>query len=273
MDRRQFAGTVGAAWVAGLRLPFDQPSRLLPRVGLQLYTVRRAMAENVEATLDAVAGIGIAEVEFAGYFGRTPAAIKAALAHSGLAAPSAHLRSELFTPAYEAELTAAAEIGHQRVLVAWVPPAQRKTLDDIHALAATLNRVGETCKARGLGFGYHNHDFEFTSIEGTLPYEILLKETDPALVSMQLDLFWVANPLGAGAPAEYLRRWPGRYTSVHAKDMDADGNMVDVGSGTLDFKAILAAGGASIRHVYIEHDEPKDAMASVRNGYEYLRKL
>ncbi len=121
---------------------------------------------------------------------------------------------------------------------------------------------------------YHNHDFEFTPLEGRLPYDVLLAETDPQLVQLEIDLYWITK--GGQDPLAYFARWPGRVPMVHVKDSAGppDHRMTDVGGGTIDWKRIFAQRDqAGIRHLFVEHDEPRDAFASIRASYEYLRKL
>jgi len=101
-----------------------------------------------------------------------------------------------------------------------------------------VNRAGETSKKLGIQFAYHNHDFEFTPLNGRLPYHILLAETDPELVKMEMDLYWITK--GGQDPVEYFDRHPGRFPLVHVKDMDQNGEIADVGSGTIDFARIFA---------------------------------
>ncbi len=113
--------------------------------------------------------------------------------------------------------------------------------------------MGESCREAGLRFGYHNHDFEFETIDGQIPFDVLLDETDPGLVDFELDLFWITK--GGEDPLRYFERYPGRFTLCHVKDMAAGGEMVDVGAGGIDFAAIFArAEQAGLKHFFVEHD-------------------
>lgn len=274
MDRRRFV-TLTAASTLGVTLPWSLRWRrrgVLDRVGLQLYTVRHELEGHFERTLERVAGIGYAEVEFAGYHGRSPRAVRDVLDRVGLRAPSAHVSLESLDADWERTLDAAETIGHHYVVVAWVPPQLRRTLDDYRRLAARFARAGQAASRRGLRFAYHNHAFEFERLEGGVPYDVLADETPPQDVALQLDLFWITK---AGRdPLEYFARYPGRFPSVHVKDMAPDGEMVDVGAGRIDFATIFAlAGEAGIEHYFVEHDQPADAFASIRRSYEHLRRL
>lgn len=269
LDRRRFLGTLGAAALAAM-LP---SARGLRRIGLQLYTVRTQLAHDFAGTLARVAAIGYREVEFAGYFGRDAREIRALLDRYGLVAPAAHVQS--IAPAeWRASLDAANVIGHRYVVVAWLPPELRRTLDDFRRLAQTLNRMAAEARAAGLEFAYHNHDYEFVPTEGRVPFDVLLAETDPHLVQVEMDLYWITK--GGQDPLAYFARYPGRFPMVHVKDSmgPPDHRMVDVGAGTIDFRKIFAHGAqAGIRHYFVEHDEPPDAFASIRASYEYLRRL
>jgi sugar phosphate isomerase/epimerase len=274
IDRREFVTAMGAVGLTGtgLLLSGCRASHRLDRIGVQLYTLRSAMQESVERTLERVAATGYKEVEFAGYFDRTPQQIRAALDQNGLSAPAAHLPLESFENDWEATVAAAATVGHHYVILPALPTADRASLDAYRSFAERFNRFGERAKAAGLAFGYHNHDFEFARQDGQLPYDILLEQTDPALVAFEMDLFWITK--AGGDPSAYFRSHPGRFHLVHVKDMTADGSMVDVGAGKIDFAALFALGAqAGIRHFIVEHDNPGDPFASIAASYRYLHAL
>lgn len=268
MDRRTFVQTATALLASGR--PARRAPRKLDRIGLQLYTVRGVLERDFEGTLARVAEIGYREVEFAGYFGRSPAAVRALLDRHGLAAPSAHVSPDDWTAA----LDAARAIGHRYLVVAWIPAEQRRTLADWARIAATFNRLGAEARDAGIQFAYHNHDFEFVPLEGRLPYDVLLEATDPKLVALEIDLYWITK--GGQDPLAYFARWPGRVPMVHVKDSGPppEHRMTDVGAGTIDFRRIFARSAqAGIRHYFVEHDEPPDPFASIRASYDYLRRL
>ncbi len=271
MDRRSFVATTAAVLVGG------QPARRrarrrLDRIGLQLYTVRHELQRDFDGTIARVAATGYREVEFAGYFGKAPRELRALLDHHGLSAPSAHV--SLAPDQWHAALDAAPVVGHRYLVVAWIPPEQRRTLDDYKRIAESFNGAGKQARAAGLQFAYHNHDFEFAPLEGRLPYDVLLAETDPQLVQLEIDLYWITK--GGQDPLAYFARWPGRVPMVHVKDSAGppDHRMTDVGAGTIDWKRIFAQRDqAGIRHCFVEHDQPPDAFASIRASYEYLKRL
>jgi sugar phosphate isomerase/epimerase len=139
-------------------------------------------------------------------------------------------------------------------------------------VAENLNRAGQAARARGLRVGYHNHDFELAPIAGAVPYDLLLAETDPELVSFEMDFFWMTR--GRADPLAYFERHPGRFHLCHVKDMDRRGEMVDVGAGRIDFRRILQRRkAAGLRHFYVEHDQPRDPLAFARNSYDFLHSL
>ena len=274
-DRRTFLKTLGASALATLGIPASRippPASRLDRIGLQLYTVRDEMKKDVEATIARVAATGYREVEFAGYFGRAPRDLRALLDHNGLSSPSSHI--SLAPDQWRAALDAAPVVGHRYVVLAWIPAEERHTLDDYKRWAERLNHAGTEAKAAGLQFAYHNHDFEFAPVEGKLPYDILLAETDPKLVQMEMDLYWITK--GGQDPLAYFARWPGRFPMVHVKDSmgPPDNKMADVGAGKIDWKRIFAKEQqAGIKHFFVEHDQPADAFASIRASCEYLKRL
>lgn len=281
MDRRRFLGVLGGATLAsGLRRPARAASfhhlrpTMLEAIGLQLYTVRGLMARDFEGTLERVAAIGYREVEFAGYFDRSPDAIRATLDRHRLAAPAAHVSLEAVRDDWERTLDAARRIGHRYLVVPWLPAESRRTLDDYRRIADLFNRVGERATRAGVRLGYHNHAFEFQPIDGTVPYDALAGGTDPEHVALELDLFWLVT--GGGDPFDYFARFPGRFELVHVKDMDdtSERAMTDPGRGIIDFPGIVErAPEAGIRHWFVEHDRPADPLRTARVGYEYLRTL
>jgi sugar phosphate isomerase/epimerase len=277
-DRRDFIKALGAAALGPPLQPLAPspypraPLRKLDRIGLQLYTVRQQMEKDVEGTIARVAATGYREVEFAGYFGRAPRDVRALLDHHGLSAPSSHV--SLAPEQWRAALDAAPVIGHRYLVIAWIPAEERHTLDDYKRAAERFNRAATEAKAAGLQFAYHNHDFEFVPLDGRLPYDVLLAETDPKLVQLEMDLYWIVK--GGQDPLAYFARWPGRFPMVHVKDSmgPPDNKMADVGTGTIDWKRIFAKEQqAGIKHFFVEHDQPADAFASIRASCEYLKRL
>ena len=250
----------------------------LEKIGVQLYTVRSLLQRDFEGTLARIAEIGFKEIEFAGYYDRTPNQVKTVLETLKLESPSGHMPYEALADgsAWARVLDTANRIGHKYVVIAWTPQEERQTLDDWKRVAEKFNRAGQAAKDAGLIFAYHNHDFEFKSVgQGPIPFDLLLAETDPELVKIEMDLYWIT--LGGFDPLQYFRTNPGRFPMVHVKDMKRGGaapEMVDVGQGDIDFKVIFARRDqAGIRHFFVEHDEPPDPLRSIETSYRYLRHL
>ena len=254
------AGLVVAAGSASAAPSTPASSRV---TGIQLYTVRASMATDVAATLQAIAGIGYSEVEFAGYFDHSPVQIRQMLDRFGLAAPSTHMDARALRDDPQPLVETAAEIGHEYVTVAWLNAADRQSIDDYRKWAEVFNRLGESCRSNGMRVAYHNHDFEFVPMQSRLPFDVLLEETEANLVDFELDFFWVRK---AGREVlDVIGQAPERITMSHIKDIDVAGNMVDVGKGTIDF--------AAIRHCFVEHDAPPDPFQSAAFSHYALQSI
>lgn len=275
MDRRTFLGTVGSAapLAARHRWPF-LASDSLDRIGLQLYTLRNQMEFSVERTLYDVAQLGYEEVEFAGYFGRPPRAIKQLLDRNGLKSPSAHVGLDKMRSGWYRTLNEASQMDQKWLVIAWLPEEDRNSIDAIKRTADLFNRAAGDAKTFKIRVAYHNHDWEFREVEGRRILDVLLEETDPELIDFELDLYWITK---AGAdPFDYFARFPGRFPLLHLKDSSGapEHRMTEVGKGVIDFKAVFrAAEQAGIKHCYVEHDNPEDPMASVATSYRYLDSL
>jgi sugar phosphate isomerase/epimerase len=240
--------------------------------GVQLYSVRASMEADMPRTLKAIAGIGYRAVEFAGYFNHSPREVKAMLDDFGLSAPATHMDARQLRDDPLPLVEAAAEIGHRCVVLAWLHPDDRLTIGQYRAWAEHCNRLGALCRDHGMRFGYHNHDFEFTPLDGVVPYDVLLEGTDPELVDFELDFFWVRKAGLEVVPT--LARAPGRFAMAHIKDIDAAGNMVDVGEGLIDFAAILADPAArALRHLFVEHDEPTYPFRSIAASHYAMQRI
>ena len=273
--RRDFIGTMTGLGVAAL-IPGalrTAHSARLEKIGLQLYTVRDQMKADFEGTLARVAEIGYKEVEFAGYFDHTPADVRAILDRHGLTAPSTHV-GDTSPEAWKASLDAAKTIGHEYIVVPWIPQERRLTLDGWKRVAADFNRAAQAAHDAGLQFGYHNHDFEFPKLEGQVPYDVLLQNTDPKLVQLEIDLYWITK---AGQdPLAYFSRWPGRVPLVHVKDSAGppEHKMMDVVQGKIDWKRIFAKKDqAGIKHAFVEHDQPPQPFDDIAVSYRNLSQL
>lgn len=282
-SRRKFlqsSATLGIAATIPWSVSSAQ-SRRVANVGLQLYTLRNEMSRDFARTLARVAELGFKEMEFAGYMGNSAGQVRSMLDANGLTSPAAHIQLQSIRDNLQGEIEFAQTLG-QKYIVVPIVAANERTIADFHRHAETLNRAGEACRAAGLKLGYHNHDFEFATVAGQgsgdagstgmRPYDILIGETDPELVTMELDVFWITR---AGVdPLEYINKHPGRFTMLHVKDMDANGRMTDVGRGTIDFAGIFShidTGG--FEHYFIEHDNPGNGLASIAYSIYTVRNL
>ena len=216
---------------------------------------------QVRSVLDALGAMGYAEVELAGHYDLAPAELRERLDAAGLRAVSGHAGFDVSDPdwdAYERELAAAAVLGQEYTGLPWWGGPY--TEQGFRLLAPRLDEAGARAARVGLRFFYHHHAFEFDSRDaaGRPLFDLLLAATDPALVSFELDLYWITS---AGFdPVPYLSRDPGRYPLFHVKDRARTSrsgreDWEDAGAGTLDFRAIFAAGGGD-KHYVIEHDDP-----------------
>jgi len=259
---------------------------------LQLYTVRDLLKQDFEGTIAKVAQVGYKEVEFAGYFGKSPQEVRKILDSNKVVSPSEHVSYDIVQNKWPETLEAAHVIGQTFIVCPWVEVSQRKEADGWKRAAETFNRAGEASQKAGIQFAYHNHAFEFEPSEtlgGKLPYDFLLAETDPKLVKMELDLCWIT--VGGQDPVKYFDRYPGRFPLVHVKDWTTKGpggsdyggatgesrkpgHVTDVGQGEIEWKRIFAQSGkAGVQHYFVENDEPKSPFEDIKISYDYLAKL
>ena len=246
-------------------------------IGIQLYTVRDQLQSNFEGTLERVAEIGYKEFEFAGFYNHTPAQVRSILDRLDVTAPSSHVGLNLFREDIDKLIADAGVIGHRYLVV---PSANGRTAEGWRELAAEFNRYAERVQRAGMRFGYHNHAHEFEDLGGGVTaYDILLQETDPDLVDMELDLYWAIR--GGQDPVAMFAANPGRYHLFHVKDMaDRSGSqaMAPVGEGEIDFPSIFAnIRQAGTEHFFVEHDNaaesPGGSLASITTSYANLSKL
>jgi len=280
--RREFVVGTGAVLAAtafgpgrARALLMGERTERIERIGLQLYTVRSEMAKDVAATIARVAQIGYKEVEFAGYFRLEPARIREMLDANRLTSPSVHTAIETLERDFAAQAAAAKVIGHEVLIV---PSLNTRTLTSIDAwkeVAKRFNALGRKAHDAGLRFAFHNHAVEPVPVNGTRPYDVLLAETDPALVDFQMDLYWMIK--AGGDPLAYFESNPGRFISVHVKDATAAPELAmrDVGAGAVDWTRIFARRAqAGIKYFIVEHDAPTpDPFTSIAASYAYLDKL
>ncbi|MDE3214453.1 MAG: sugar phosphate isomerase/epimerase [Bacteroidota bacterium] len=261
-----------------------------PLIGVQLYTVRDAMAKDPVGTLSKVAAIGYNSVEGATYtgtekyYGMTPKEFKKVLKDNGLVMLSSHYRlgedldhgqavQGTILHDWNRAIDDAAEVGQKYMVCAWLSESERGTLDHYKKVAEDLNKGGEKCKKAGIQLCYHNHNFEFIPQDGKLPYDILLG-TDKNLVKMEMDIYWITR---AGQdPIKLFQENPGRFPLWHVKDMDntPEKKFTEVGSGIIDFKKIFKyKQTAGMKYFFVEEDIcPGSPFDSIQKSYNYIRK-
>lgn len=245
-------------------------------IALQLYTIRDAMGKDPAGSLKKVSDIGYKYVELAGYangkfYGYEPTEFKKLVNGLGMEILSSHTQVEAQGITLDNAKKMAedhAKLGVKYCLQPWVVEEARKTIASFQKMAADWNIVGKIMKDTGIQFGYHNHNFEFATVEGKIPYfDVFMKELDKDLVTMEIDLFWVTK---AGQnPVDLFKKYPGRFQLFHMKDMYTKQDpffttvgvtdFAPVGSGLINFKEILAAKKiAGMKYMVVEQDQTKD---------------
>ena len=259
------------------------------KMGLQLFTVRQPLANDVTGTVKKIASIGYEDCETYGYdpdqgkyYGLKASAFKQLLADNQMITTSGHYDfTKFFDKPADAMMRyvdqcieGAHALGQRYITWPWLDPAFR-TLENFRLLTGKLNAIGERVNKGGLGFAYHNHDFEFADHGGENGYDIIMRETDPALVKLQMDLYWVMHSSKL-SPAELFSRQPGRFVMWHIKDMDkVSRDYSELGNGSIDFTVILPeASRAGLQYYYIEQggNFAKSPIQSITDSAAYFKK-
>jgi sugar phosphate isomerase/epimerase len=243
------------------------------QIALQLYTVREHTAQDMRGTLRTLAGMGYRAVEFAGYGGVPTGELRALLDELGMTAPCAHVSLQDLQTEPERIFGDLHTLGCAFAVVPWVTEEYR-TATGVQQLAGALNALAARSRDEGLRFAYHNHAFEFASLDGSTMWERLVETTDPELVLFELDVYWTQH--GGGDPLALLRKYGARLPLLHIKDMSADQPPHDapVGEGVLDWGPLLAAGRAAGTEWYIiEQDTPQQPLPDVERSLHNLTAL
>lgn len=286
ITRRRFMQQAGALASAAFVLP---QQRRRYKLGLQLYTVRAAMRQDLDATLKRIAGIGYQELETYGfdpaglrYYGLDAKAFAQRLKELNLTTPSGHYDLNRYVNTGVDELKRYMDrcIEGARALgqsyITWpLIDADSRTLDKFKVVAERLNVAGEQARKAGLQVAYHNHDFEFVEQNGQRGYDIIMKETDPALVKLQVDLYWLAR--ASQSPNDLFRRAPGRFVMWHVKDVHkVSADYTEVGNGTIDFTKIWPdAELAGLKHFFVEQggNFTHDPIRSITDSAAYVTRV
>jgi sugar phosphate isomerase/epimerase len=266
-------------------------------LGLQLYSVREQLPKDYEGTLKQLGAIGFREVESAGYYNHTAAQVKQAMSSAGLHLVSAHYGSDDLHQKLDEIISFSKDVGVSYIICSFPgfkDPSRVKnltnkqrsgafTMEDWRWNAEQFNAIGAKVSAAGLKFGYHNHTMEFHKEHGVVPYDELLRLTDPAHVTMEMDCGWVT--VGGANPIDYLQKYPNRISMLHAKDfkgitptssIENVPTIVELGQGTIDYRPIFAAAAKAggIKHCFVEQEGYNVApMEGLKIDADYMHKL
>jgi sugar phosphate isomerase/epimerase len=274
--RRDFIIDTGALAIGSMLLPawVDMPDKV-KNTGVQLYTFRKEMTADAKGTLQRIAALGIKQIESANsekghYYGLTPKEMKQACTDLGMTLRSGHVHLD---DKWQQTINEAAESGQEYVICSTMPTSGQTT-DNYKKVAEAFNKAGGDCKKLNLKFGYHNHEYEFDSDKGEVLYDVLLKNTDPSLVHMELDLGWVI--VAGKDPLHYFQNFKGRFPLWHLKDMDlGKKHSTEFGKGGLDIVQMLKHRKQSgMKYFFVEQEEyTTGPFESMKENMDYLAKL
>lgn len=284
------------------------------KLGIQLFSIPKMLSEDFEGGLKMLQQMGYKELELygpfpfsaesakkgwegvgkmlgfsgSGYFGKTPQEMKKILKEYGFTTPATHTDLDTLEQQMGPLAEAAHTLGQKYVVLPAIPDERRKTLDDYKRIADDFNKIGENAKKHGVKFGYHNHGYGLKPVDGTRPLEIILNNTDPALVFFEMDIFWTT--CGGADPIDLLTRYAGRYKMLHLKDMKekkqfaGDGNsaqewfpmfplMTSAGDGVLNVQDIVAkAEETGVEHYFVEQDMVANPQTALKKSADFLLK-
>jgi sugar phosphate isomerase/epimerase len=290
MDRRNFLNLGAGALLTSLIVK-SNTSISLPKkvkdIGIQVYTLRDLMAKDLVGTLQKVAEIGYKNIELFGYgegkyFGKSIAEMRKITDDLGLKVVSAHYLSGQGSNAWgtpvnqwEKAVEDAVKMGQKYMTVAFLLPDERKSLNDYKKVSDILNKAGEITAKYGITMAYHNHDFEFIPLEGQVPMDVLLKNTQADLVKFELDIYWIKK---AGLdPIQFFKQNKGRVPLWHVKDMEKEsGDFAPVGDGVIDWMAIFKEEKtAGLTHFFVEQDNHKygTPLENIEKSLKWLRSF
>jgi len=317
LNRRGFLQNAAVLSAFGALLPkrsfFEAP--LLNKIGIQFFSLPKLLENDLKGTLAMLSKIGYQEVELygpytfstqaaqdrwktvtpslgfsgSGFFGHSAKEMKSLLSDAGLSVPSMHTDLDTLEHSMDKLCEGARSLGATYVVLPSIPENRRKTLDDYKKMAESFNKVGEAAKKSGVSFAYHNHGYGLTEMDGKIPLELMLDNTDPKLVFLEMDLFWTTA--GGADPVALLEKYKNRYKLMHVKDMSkkmrfsGDGGnstqwielfpyMTTAGNGVLDLKNILTKAKASgVNHFIVEQDMVAEPEIALKKSIDYLKTL
>lgn len=247
-----------------------------PEPGIQLYSVRNQLSEDLIGTMKKVAEIGYVNAEGYGLGnnGLYPGDIEPAEYRKIVEGAGMHLLSthcSHFTPEETSKMiNLAKEAGFKYLIVGGLSvPGDQRTIDTYKQAAGEFNRIGEKCKSAGIQFAYHNHAIEFESKDGQIPQEVLMDETEPGLVYFEADLFWITK--GGYDPLTLINKYPGRISLFHVKEVGVDGNETTAGQGIIDFKSCFkAARKRGLEYYFVEDERTEDPLGHIKDDFDYI---
>lgn len=287
VTRREFLKT-GAALTALSVLPAGFSCSVKPKgkaIGVQLYSVREDIRKDADGTLKAVIEIGYKRLEAFGYregkfFGKTPVEMKKFLSDLGASMTGSHTGMRLLDPAadntgqwdsWKKNCEDTKEVGCKWIVQAGYPSRQIQALDDVKRLADQFNQCGEAAKANGLKFAFHNHIDEFHEMEGEIPFDVMIRNTDPGLVTFQMDTAQLVY--GGFACHDYVKKYPGRFANWHLKDANPDGEgSTEFGKGLVDLEALFAVADIAVLEDYYVEQERYNMtpLEALKYDYDFL---
>lgn len=315
-SRREFIKNSSAALAATTLTPFKgifADLKKEKKLGIQLFSIPKMLSENFEGGIKMLQSQGYKELELfgpfpfsadtakkgweaagkmlgfsgSGYYGKSAQEVKKILDDHGMTSPGTHTDLDTLERNMPALAEAAHILGHKYVTLPAIPDHRRKTLDDYKRMADTFNTIGAEAKKHGIRFGYHNHGYGIKPTSGQVPLEIILDNTDPALVFFEMDIFWTT--CGGADPVAYLSKYPKRYKMLHIKDMTAkkefagDGGsmndwipmfplMASAGDGVMDLAAIIKkAKKVGVEHYFVEQDMVANPQTALQRSAQYLK--
>jgi len=288
---------------------------LMNHIGIQLFSVPKLLTNNFEGALKMLSSIGYKEIEMygpypfstekakkywssvtpqlgfdgSGYFGHSQAEIINIMKLHGFTVSSMHTDLDTLQKNMGALANAANQIGAKYIVLPAIPDERRQTLDDYKRIAADFNKIGEEAVKNGIRFAYHNHGYGLNTTNGKMPLDIILDETDPSLVFLEMDLYWTTA--GGANPIELLKKHSGRYKMMHIKDMkqkvhfSGDGGeasqwialfpfMSSAGEGILDLPTIIrTAKENGMEHFFVEQDMVAAPEIALKKSFDYLKGI
>ncbi len=234
-------------------------NKTMSEFGIQLYTLRDEMPKDPKGVLKKLAGFGYKQIEsYEGkdgmFWGMTPMDFKKYMDDLDMKIIASHTD---IAKNFEQKVADAASIGMKYLICPWVGP--QKKLDDFKKFADTFNEKGKICKQNGIRFAYHNHDYSFKELEGELPQDVMMSNTDPSLVDFEMDIYWVVT--GKQDPEAWMKKYKNRFRLCHVKDRSKTPvennslNSVNLGTGSINFKEILKTAKANGMEYFIVEQE------------------